>query len=1013
MSSYAKSDGARAPIGEGHAPSSSHRTSTPALNGSGVQRSRSQRMTSSGTSASRPAMVRPGSSHQHQSAHRASTGDGAFSTLKPHKSLGDGAAPVESGRFPSVVVPQLSDRFEAEREHLTRASEMPFGPETSDVGLKPPSISSSSSKPSRTASIFRLGRGLRNKSKPSTSAGDSSDAPKEGSASPSARASSSTRSGNSSRSISAVTSAVENTGSSEPRLSISSSRHSGSSPSDGRASSDLDHMLRSGRFASSSSLVAAPSKLKMPQDPEEDGENFAEQIELIHHPGQALVAGSHAVYDSIAGVPSRRHLGSDADQESASAQDDVASAKKGSYVDGSILAEGLGTAKRQHRAVPSIDSNPESTSHGRRRSLALFSMPKQSSSVAGEPDASWEVSQEQSRNRQSANQSASIVDAERTITGRVHAPSIAVASPSSNDYPATSPRILGSFSRRTGVAPPQLPPPAIAPPALPSELARTPNKARQVSAPASTPSRMANLFKSKLMGPRDRVGDEDEGHAAVASLPASSALVGLGTFVMPTRDHEAEERHVEGRRLRKTRSQVNLQGSKASHNSSSRERAIGAGGRDEGQSGSSKGKSTDRSADSARPNHRRPRTSGAADASSRLAPSIAIDGAHETLTASPMDSPTLSSKAWVADERFKAAKEASRAKSGWEMTSSSRLELLDSSPEEEKRQYFPPISPPDSNAPGRRRSFVQRQAPPWRLARANSSTAGVDDYPSGAVNVSRRSSVARPSSAKTLDGAGPSIAAPIGSSAGTSRLDHSGGASALFGGSSASATPRQRASSLIPSLPWTRSRTSSSVALEGRPSLPSGDGRGHSTQQVLNSVASAIAAKDSLQQDAMRRTSIALEHLRSADSDPASTSLQSSTTHVDKYEKPSKASQDSGAREFDSPETFVEHVVASVPRNDVVAVLASKTDDLHKHALQLFMRRFLFAGHPLDIALRKLLMSLCLPKETQQIDRVMEAFAQRYNECNENLFAAQGESQRIGGVLPCVLTPRLASINLS
>jgi Sec7-like guanine-nucleotide exchange factor len=46
---------------------------------------------------------------------------------------------------------------------------------------------------------------------------------------------------------------------------------------------------------------------------------------------------------------------------------------------------------------------------------------------------------------------------------------------------------------------------------------------------------------------------------------------------------------------------------------------------------------------------------------------------------------------------------------------------------------------------------------------------------------------------------------------------------------------------------------------------------------------------------------------------------------------------------------------------------------------------------PLDIALRKLLVDVGLPKETQQIDRVIEAFAKRYLLCNPNLFTSDGE----------------------
>jgi Sec7-like guanine-nucleotide exchange factor len=39
-------------------------------------------------------------------------------------------------------------------------------------------------------------------------------------------------------------------------------------------------------------------------------------------------------------------------------------------------------------------------------------------------------------------------------------------------------------------------------------------------------------------------------------------------------------------------------------------------------------------------------------------------------------------------------------------------------------------------------------------------------------------------------------------------------------------------------------------------------------------------------------------------------------------------------------------------------------------------------------------MDVALPRETQQIDRVMEAFSARYTECNPGLFAQSGESKQ-------------------
>lgn len=54
------------------------------------------------------------------------------------------------------------------------------------------------------------------------------------------------------------------------------------------------------------------------------------------------------------------------------------------------------------------------------------------------------------------------------------------------------------------------------------------------------------------------------------------------------------------------------------------------------------------------------------------------------------------------------------------------------------------------------------------------------------------------------------------------------------------------------------------------------------------------------------------------------------------------------------------------------------------------MQDFSFDDIPIDIALRQLLLKVRLPQETQQIDRLMQAFAERYNECNPKLFTSPG-----------------------
>jgi hypothetical protein len=60
----------------------------------------------------------------------------------------------------------------------------------------------------------------------------------------------------------------------------------------------------------------------------------------------------------------------------------------------------------------------------------------------------------------------------------------------------------------------------------------------------------------------------------------------------------------------------------------------------------------------------------------------------------------------------------------------------------------------------------------------------------------------------------------------------------------------------------------------------------------------------------------------------------------------------------------------------------SSSDGFHLEALQAYIESFDFDQQPIDIALRHLLMELNLPRETQQIDRVMETFAKRWHAQN-------------------------------
>ncbi|KAG6845991.1 hypothetical protein H0H87_011039 [Tephrocybe sp. NHM501043] len=88
----------------------------------------------------------------------------------------------------------------------------------------------------------------------------------------------------------------------------------------------------------------------------------------------------------------------------------------------------------------------------------------------------------------------------------------------------------------------------------------------------------------------------------------------------------------------------------------------------------------------------------------------------------------------------------------------------------------------------------------------------------------------------------------------------------------------------------------------------------------------------------------------------------------------------------ENPLSYLRRLQTAVSKAEIAGILASSPDDLYNQALQTYIGEFEFVDDPLDVALRKLLMEVGLPRETQQIDRVMEAFANRYLQCNPALF---------------------------
>ncbi|TQV99149.1 guanyl-nucleotide exchange factor [Cordyceps javanica] len=97
-------------------------------------------------------------------------------------------------------------------------------------------------------------------------------------------------------------------------------------------------------------------------------------------------------------------------------------------------------------------------------------------------------------------------------------------------------------------------------------------------------------------------------------------------------------------------------------------------------------------------------------------------------------------------------------------------------------------------------------------------------------------------------------------------------------------------------------------------------------------------------------------------------------------------------RNDESAAKYLERLEADVPRGIIAASLAKNTDSFSSTVLRSYMRRFGFFGDPMDMALRKLLMQAELPKETQQIDRFLQAFANRYHECNPGIYSSPDQA---------------------
>ncbi|KAF7935288.1 uncharacterized protein EAE97_008195 [Botrytis byssoidea] len=94
----------------------------------------------------------------------------------------------------------------------------------------------------------------------------------------------------------------------------------------------------------------------------------------------------------------------------------------------------------------------------------------------------------------------------------------------------------------------------------------------------------------------------------------------------------------------------------------------------------------------------------------------------------------------------------------------------------------------------------------------------------------------------------------------------------------------------------------------------------------------------------------------------------------------------------DTPANYLVRLEEAVSRGVVASVLSKGTDSFSQAVLRSYMRGFGFFGDPMDMAIRKLLMEVELPKETQQIDRCLQGFANRYHECNPGIYASPDQA---------------------
>jgi hypothetical protein len=203
----------------------------------------------------------------------------------------------------------------------------------------------------------------------------------------------------------------------------------------------------------------------------------------------------------------------------------------------------------------------------------------------------------------------------------------------------------------------------------------------------------------------------------------------------------------------------------------------------------------------------------------------------------------------------------------------------------------------------------------------------------------------------------------------------------------------------VPGQPLLRSSSfASNNSGDSRPSSPAKK-PSNLQPRVRSSTLSSLDHRSDARHAARSGLGGLLERIR-RDNDPASTAMTPRTSSPQPYQlalsapTSAKVSHEISIpkrNEEDTPPVYLSKLFEAISKSVVASLLARNEDTFHLAVLKAYMGTFDFENYPMDMALRKLLMEVELPTETQQIDRVLQAFADRYHECNPFIYKESGK----------------------